>query len=131
MLTGYIKDDKPFIPIDVGLGQNVQTLIALVDTGFTGELKMPNGVAQSLGITTNVVKDLLLGNSEPIPHGVGRVHVAMEKMKKEVEVLVGKGPILLGVKLLRNFGYTLKMDFAGNIFYLERAEETDPFHFEE
>ena len=131
MLTGYIQDDKPLIPIDIGLGQNIQRLPALVDTGFTGELKIPENIARDANASITEVKNLYFANGEAIPHGVGRVHVDIERIQKEVNVFIGNGPVLIGVKLLRNFGYTLKMDFIGNVFYLERAEDRDPFHTEE
>ena len=131
MLTGYIQDDKPIIPISVCVDQQVETIPALVDTGFTGELKMPAEIAAPLGIATQAVKNIVFGNFESMSHGIGRADIAMEGLRKDVEVLVGRGPTIIGVKLLRKFGYTLKMDFVGNIFYLERIEDRDPFNTEE
>lgn len=130
MITGYIRSDRPHIPIAIGQGQNVQEIVALVDTGFTGELKLSPELAKDLGITTKEVQDVMVGNGENAPHGVGRAYVSMDGIKREVSVFVGNGPTVIGIKLLRNFGFKLTVLPTENIFYLEGLDE-DPFNTEE
>ena len=130
MLTGSIQFNRPLIEIAIGHGQNVQRVPALVDTGFTGELKMPPEIARGLEVTIEEVRTVTMGNAVAVPHGVGRTQVSLDGLQKEVRVLVGDGPTVIGISLMRNFGFKLTVIPSENVFYLERGD-ADPFLVEE
>ena len=123
MLTGQIIDNRPVIQVVVGWKLNVQDLLALVDTGFTGELKVSPNIAQELGLETTDVRTVSLGDGKPTVWGSGLATVSMEGVQKEVSVLIGDGPTIIGVSLLRNFGYTLTMDFQSDTFFLQKKSD--------
>ena len=69
MIHGVVYKNQPLIKIRVGLESNTQELIALVDTGFTSELKLSEEVASQLGLsTTHTEKVILADEKEPTMH---------------------------------------------------------------
>ena len=40
MVRGIVHKNRPVIKLTVGWGQKTQKVVTLVDTGFTGELKL-------------------------------------------------------------------------------------------
>lgn len=119
MLTSQIKDDRPVITITVGSLLEVQNVLALVDTGFTAELKISSEIAEELGIKTEYTERVSLAAGDPIVIGAGFAFVSMEGVTHKVSVLIGGRPSI-GVSLLRKFGYTLNMDFPNNVFHLKK-----------
>ena len=130
MLTGHIKDDRPVISIIVGSQLGVQELFALVDTGFTGELKVSAKTAEELGLQITHTEKVSLATDVPVSMGAGPARLSLENETKEVSVLIGGLRSSIGVALLRSFGYILTMDFSSDEFTL-RKKSDDPFEIEE
>ena len=124
MLTGYIIDDKPVLPVIVGWNLNMQEFLALVDTGFTGELKVSPEAAEELGLVVTDVRTVSQADGKPTVWGSGLAYVSLEGTKRQVSVLIGPGQPIIGVRLLKNFGYILTMNFSAENFYLKRIEES-------
>ena len=120
MLNGYIKDDQPIIPILVTWKWRVRPIVALVDTGFTGELKITPETAQALGLVATHVRKVSFGDSRTAILSSALAFVSMEGIRKSVTVLIGEGHEVIGVRLLRNFGYSLLMDFEADSFILQK-----------
>lgn len=65
MIKGSILNNRPLITITIGgLFYGVQDIVALVDTGFTGELKISPDKLPELG--------LQITNTQPVTLGDGR-----------------------------------------------------------
>lgn len=122
MLNGYIKDDKPILPIEIGWSGHVQNVLALVDTGFTGELKIPPSMAEQLGIQITDTRKVVWGDGRETLIRSGFAYVSMEGTKKPVSVLIDEGTLLAGTRLFKNFGYTMTIDFPNEQFELERRQ---------
>lgn len=120
MLSGFIKDDQPIIPIVVTWKWHVQQILALVDTGFIGELKVSPETAQALGLEVTDVRKVSFGDNRTAMLQSAVTFVSMEGIKKSVTVLIGDGHEVIGVRLLRNFGYSLLMDFEADSFILKK-----------
>jgi clan AA aspartic protease len=123
MLTARIHEDRPLLPITVGWKQNVQDLIVLVDTGFTGELKVTPQFAKELGIETTDVRTINMADGRSLACPLGLAYVSLEKVQKEVSVLIVEGMPVIGVRLLRELDYILKADFPSNEFTLQKKND--------
>lgn len=108
----------------------MQELIALVDTGFTGELKVSPQTAQELGLEITHTQTIALGDGSSVIWSAALPYVSIEHKKLEVSVLIAQGPTIIGVSLLKNFGYTLTLNFPEDMFVLQ-SKETGLFSVDE
>lgn len=122
MIKGIIYENRPLIRIAVSSSLGVQEIMALVDTGFTGELKLSQKIASELGLKVTHAEPVTLANEETITMQASLAEVAMEGIKNTVNVLIDAGLLpIVGLGLLRCFGYKkLNFDFDYNILTLER-----------
>lgn len=121
MIQGVLrKDNRPVIPLVIGWDYGIQEVVALVDTGFSGELKVPPEMIKELGLTVTHTQPVLLAN-EGITHmEASLAFVSMEGVVNEVNVLICMGLAVVGAGLLKRFGYKLTIDFKYNSVTLEK-----------
>lgn len=119
MISGIISNNQPFISIVVGW-QWIQQLPVLVDTGFTGELKVPLSKVLELGLQITHAEPVLLANNTRVYMRASLARVLMEDTINVVNVLISDGIPTIGVGLLKRFRYTLSMDFRYNILSLQK-----------
>lgn len=120
MVRGVVYQNKPLVSLVVGWRQSVQEIVALVDTGFTGELKIPPKKVVELGLEITHTEPVSLANEEIAHWGAALAAVSMEGIEHVVDVLVGRGIPLVGVGLLKRFGYSLHIDFPHDTLTLQR-----------
>ena len=120
MIKGKIYENKPLISIIVGWRLGVQEIVALVDTGFTGELKVSPEKALELGLKTTHTEPVTLADENLIYMQASLALVSMERASKIVNVLIAKGEPIIGVGLLRKFRYALHLDVKRNSLVLQK-----------
>ncbi len=120
MIHGGIYNNRPLIPLSVGWKLKAQEITALIDTGFTGELKISSKEAMELGIETTHTELVTLANESTVGMPVGLAQVSMEGIQSTVEVLISDGMPIIGVGLLKKFGYILSINFPANIVSLKK-----------
>jgi clan AA aspartic protease len=98
----------------------VQEIIALVDTGFTGELKISPEKATELGLQTTHTEPVRLADEKTVNMRASLALVSMEGAANVVSVLIAQGMPIIGVSLLRRFGYMLNIDFKYNSLFLQK-----------
>src|SRR3989344_6849747 len=114
MIQGLVgKENQPVIPLVVGWNRGVQEITAIIDTGFSGELKVPPKMIAELGLEVTHVQPVLLANGASATMRASVAFVAMEGETKEVNVLISEGRAVLGGGLLKMFGYKLIVDYKG------------------
>jgi predicted aspartyl protease len=123
MLHGRIYEDRPLLPVTIGWKENLQDIILLVDTGYTGEVKLTPRQVQELGIEVTHTRDVRYGDGKPVTREYGIARVSLEGSQKTVSVLIDEGVSVIGVQLLRDFGYKLTVDFPSDEFVLEKKSE--------
>ena len=112
MIKGVVHNNRPLISIIVGWKLGVQEIIALVDTGFTGELKLSPEKATELGLQTT--------HTESVNMQASLALVSMEGAVNTVNVLISQGIPIIGIELLRRFGYSLNIDLKYNLLILQK-----------
>ena len=120
MIRGIIHDNRPLISLIVGWKLGVQETVALVDTGFTGELKISPQTAIELGLQITHTEPVILGDQKTVNMQASLAVVSMEGVMNVVNVLVTEGITIIGVGLLRRFGYALNMDVKYNSLVLQK-----------
>ena len=120
MIRGIVYKNRPFISIIIGWRLGVQEIIALVDTGFTGELKIPKNKALELGLVLTHAERIRLADDNIVNMPASLALVSMEGVTNMVTVLISKGMPIIGVGLLKRFGYALNIDFKYNTLILQK-----------
>jgi len=121
MIKGTILNNKPFISLIIGWKLGVQDTIALVDTGFTGELKLSPEKALELGLQITHAERVSLADEKEVYMQASLALVSMEGVVNVVNVLVSQGIPIIGVGILRRFGYSLNMDVKYNSLILQKS----------
>ena len=121
MIRGTIHNNRPFISLIAGWRLGVQETVALVDTGFTGELKISPEKALELGLQIPHAEPVTLADEKTVYMQASLALVSMEGVRNVVNVLVSKGTTIIGVGLLRRFGYALNMDVKYNSLLLQKS----------
>jgi len=120
MIKGIVHNNRPLISLIVGWKLGVQETAALVDTGFTGELKISPEKAVELGLQITHTEPVVLGDEKTVYMQASLAVVSMEGVMNVVNVLVSQGIPIIGVGLLRRFGYALNMDVRYNSLVLQK-----------
>jgi len=120
MIRGVVYKNRPFISVIIGWLIGVQEIVALVDTGFTGELKIPLEKVSELGLVVTHTEPVALADDSIVNMPASLVLVSMEGVSKVVNVLIAKGKPILGTGLLKRFGYTLNINFKYGILTLQK-----------
>lgn len=121
MIRGIIHRNRPLISLIVGWKLGVQNMVALVDTGFTGELKVPPEKVSELGLKITHAEPVTLADEKTVAMQASLALVSMESIVNVVNVLVSPGTPIIGVGLLRRFGYALNMEVKYNSLILQRS----------
>jgi len=120
MIKGIVHNNRPLISLIIGWKLGVQEIIALVDTGFTGELKISPDKAVELGLETTHTEPVKLADENIVNMEASLAIVSMEGAVNVVDVLIAKGMPIIGVGLMRRFGYALNIDLKYNTLNLQR-----------
>lgn len=121
MIRGIIHRNRPLIPLIVGWRLGVQNIVALVDTGFTGELKIPPEKVSELGLQITHAEPVTLADEKTVTMQASLALVSIEGTANVVNVLVSRGAPIIGVGLLRRFSYALNMDVKYNSLILQKS----------
>jgi len=120
MVKGIVRKNRPLINLVVGWGIKTKEVVALVDTGFTGELKLSPKEVFDLGLEMTHMESVALANEKTVNMFAGLTSVSMEGIKNEINVLVSDGIPTIGVGLLKRFGYNLNIDFKKDLLVLQK-----------
>ena len=120
MVVGAVRKNRPLINLVIGWGLKTKEVLALVDTGFTGELKLSAKEAIDLGIASTHLKFVQLANGEKSQMYAGLAMVSMEGVENMVSALISGGMPIIGVGLLKRFGYNLNIDFKKDFLVLQK-----------
>ena len=108
-INGVVKRNadgglQPWIPVSLNAtrGEGLRHYDAILDTGFTGFLVLPESVIAELGLTQRGFITLTQGNGEEHRFAFYVGYVSWRGERREIEVLQSIGQPLLGMELLEN-----------------------------
>ena len=91
------------------------TLRCTLDTGFDGDLALPSGVIEQLGLVPIDILNVTLANSARASMPKYNANVSWQERLIEVEVLQTNGESAIGMALLENSIVTLQVWDGGDI----------------
>jgi len=98
--------------------QNVQDQVVLVDTGFTGELKVSTETANNLRLIPTGVEPVTVGHGKNVSMSTALAYVSLNGMAHLVNVLIADGVEAVGIELLKKFRLKLHVDTPLNVISL-------------
>jgi predicted aspartyl protease len=125
MIRGYFHPDNentPVIKITIAWEQTVINPHLVLDTGFTGEIKISKQIADELGLKPTAVEQVTNMNGEIIDAPLAFAYVEMEGEKQPVTILILDGMDLAGVGLYTKFQQRVIVDCKNRIVELEKVE---------
>ncbi len=113
MMRGRVVDDGseavlPLRVFDPGRGGERSDVEAVIDTGFTGHLALPEAMVKSLDLPELGTEEIVLADGRTEIVSVHRGNVEWHGRSRTVPVLAVEGDPLLGMALLA--GSSLRMD---------------------
>lgn len=109
MKIGRIANNRPITKIVMGTGLGIQEMVVVMDTGFSGGVKIPKEKVSELGIEVTHTEYVSLADNRKVPMEAGLALVVIEGITKVVDVLMGEGVPLIGIGLLKKFKYNLHL----------------------
>ena len=111
MIHGTITNDRPHIPLTIGWGSVVENIVAIVDTSFTGGIKIPPESVGNLGLAVSHTELVVLGDGQVVNMAASIVYVDMEGRVEVANAIVAPGDIVIGVGLMKKFSCLFNADF--------------------
>ena len=109
MITGKIVDNQEaIIELKIVDANDTETVEAIIDTGFTGELTLPGNLIDRLGLPRIGGLPITLGDGNEIDVGLYLGMVLWQGEDRIVQVLRTDGRPLVGMSLL--YGNRLILD---------------------
>jgi predicted aspartyl protease len=114
MVNGAFLDfiNLPAIKVPIEFQGGVSAPLFIIDSGFSGFLKVNSETAKDLGMEESKldVAHFRNANGERIPARLAYGFAELENQKKSIEIIVADGPELLGIGFMSTFGYKAIID---------------------
>jgi clan AA aspartic protease len=110
MIRGQVSADKEaMIPLQLrGAQGQVETIQAVVDTGFTGALALPSAMVARLGMPFRMMRPYELGDGNVVDFDIHEATIVWDGQDRPMEALVTAGGALAGMSSL--IGHHLFID---------------------
>lgn len=113
MIQGFFLQNPPNTPVFqlvVAWGQSVLSPYFILDTGFSGDLKVSPNTAQELGLVATGVENVTDAQGQLVTTKIALGYVAMEGAINAVSIIISDGSQLAGIGLFTKFGYKTIVD---------------------
>ncbi len=119
MVLGKIVENTPFVKVTVGYGTSVQKPVAILDTGFTGDLQVSPTIADQLELEPIGVARAKVAGGQSIKVMSAMAVAKMEEETRVIEVLISEGMPMIGMSFLSKFGYEARINYKNKKVVLE------------
>jgi len=121
-MKGFFIDNFPAIKVVVGWKQKAATPIAILDTGFNGDLQITPKIAEQLKLEIIGQIKSKIANGQDIELPMAYAMSAFENTSQYVEVLISDNPPLVGMGFLEKFGCKAIIDCKNKTVILKKAQ---------
>ena len=121
MVHGYFPSgvNMPYVYVAVIFGEKTSNVSFVLDTGFSGDLKIDEWTANDLGVVEADQIDFTNANGEIISAGFVLGYAEMENRRVPVRIVIANGSRLAGMGLFTVFGYRIVVDTRKKTAHLE------------
>ena len=124
MIRGLFLHNAPNTPV-VELAVSWEEAVArhyfVLDTGFTGDLKVTPDTAQKLGLIPFAIEEVAVADGQRIDAGIAMVIAHLENAAGPIIALIAPGAQLAGIGLFTKFGYKAVVDCKYRTVELHKA----------
>ena len=128
MIVGFVDEDlNPRIEVTVtGRGLRKRSLTAIVDTGFTDFLLLPDGLIAFLQLTELPVQaKAVLADGSEISSPYYEVGILWDGVLRQVPVIGTDGTALIGMSLMRGYDLSISVEEGGAVTLTRKGETAD------
>ena len=124
MVRGVLNDDlETMVVVEISNGDGVfQSVDALLDTGFGGDLTLPSDAVARLGLKYADRTPLILAGDQPMQASVHHGYVKWFGQVRRIDVIAMEGQPLLGMSLLAGCKITIYARPGGEALIEEDRE---------
>jgi clan AA aspartic protease len=109
MMQGYVNGNyEAVLSVTVKHNSKLKSVIAVIDTGFTGFLSLPRSIIDELGFPWSYRDRATLGDGSETLFDVYDATVIWNGQYREIEINAAETEPLLGMRMLH--GYRLQVD---------------------
>jgi len=109
MMQGYVNNNcEATILVVVRNNTKLKSINAVIDTGFTGFLSLPNDIIAELGLPWSYRDRGTLGDGSEVLFDIYDAVAIWDGKSQEIEVNLAETDPLIGMSMLR--GYLLQID---------------------
>jgi predicted aspartyl protease len=121
MIHGYFSPDAnlPYVHVGVVFGEKIVQGAFILDTGFSGDLKIDYQTAQELGIVEADEIGFVNANGERVLGAFVYGYADMENRRVPIRIIIVNGSQLAGMGLFTVFGYRIMVDGKNRTAHLE------------
>lgn len=121
MIEGRFIEELPSIPITVAWREAHHIMLAVLDTGFSGDLQLTPEIVNKLGLRVSDLTSVILADGSKLQIPTGLAIAVMEESGKSVQVLISDSTPLVGIGFLSKFGYKAIVDCKHRKVRLQKA----------
>jgi predicted aspartyl protease len=114
-------ENVPVCSLIVSWNEVVVAPFFVVDTGFTGDLKIDRERAQGLRLMPTGVVNISNASGQTIACPIALAYVSMEGVRDIVSIIIEDGSPLVGIGLFTKFGYKITIDCKRRLVNLEKV----------
>ncbi len=119
MITGGFSENIPYIPVDIKWGDAIQSHVVVLDTGFTGDIKVTHEMARDLGLEELGIGSIQTGDGKIVNLPISVAIASMPHAQLFVDVIICESLPLAGIGFLSKFGYKALVDCKNKKVNLE------------
>lgn len=103
MIQGKLVDSRPYAIIPIRWGNKVQEILALIDTGFDGDIRVSPEQANDLGLILDHVERFQFanGSQKDIPASVA--YSEINGVINSLDIAILQGTPMIGMGFLKKF----------------------------
>ncbi len=121
MIKGLFVGNTPWVEVVVIWGKSVQKPLAILDTGFSGDLQVTPKIAKQLQLVSAGTVNVKIANGQVVQVPISKAVSSMEGAQKYIEVLVAESTPLVGIGFFSKFSYKVVVDCKNRKISLARV----------
>lgn len=115
MMLGHVRDKFPRLTLSLPGRQGELSIEFIVDTGFEGQLALPQAVLRELEAVSLGNRPVAFADGATYPCQFFQIMLDWEEELRPVEIIVLEGKPLLGVELMEESLLQVEMTTGGQV----------------
>ncbi len=114
MIIGKLADNRPYIVIPIRWGNKVQEIVALIDTGFDGDVRLPSEYKNELGLIFDHIERFQFADSSEKDIPASIAYSELNGATNSLDIAILDGTPMIGMGFLKKFQTILSINLKQN-----------------